>query len=471
MTSGLGRPRITTKLAFGLGSTAESIATAAIAGFAMFFYNQVLGLPATLAGAAMTAGIAFDGIVDPLIGSISDRTRSRLGRRHPFLLAAPVPVALCLFALFNPPNGLPPLALFAWFLGVVVALRIAMSVFGVPHMALGGELSTDYTERTRVMSYSNFMGAIGTTATAFVALSVFFRATPEHPRGILNPAGYESLSLVAPLACLALYALCAGLTARQIPRLAQPPIGAARFRPGDFLADVRAAFSNRNYLFLLLAVFFLALMGGMRTALSLYVNTFFWGLTSEQIRWFAFTNLVGFFVAFMLAGRLHNRFDKRASMVVCALLVGVVPAMPVLVQMAGWAPPSGSAALVVMLMASGAVYSAVAAVLAISVLSALGDIADENQLRYGIRQEGVLFSTRAVFAKVDSALGAFCAGLAIDLVGLPAKAIPGQVAAHIPLELALIEGPLGVVPALIAAWFYGRYAIDRRSHAETRRQL
>ena len=469
--AGPKRPSVATKVAFGFGSTAEAIALTAVGGYAMFYYNQILGLPATLSGLAMTASVFFDGFLDPLIGSISDRTRSRLGRRHPFMFAAPIPAAICLWAVFNPPDVLPAAWLFTWFLGFVVSLKVVLSVYQVPHLALGGELSSDYAERTRVMSYSNFMGAIGTTATSFVALSLFFGATTEYPRGLLNPAGYAPFGVAAALTLLALHILCAVTTARQIPNLKQPGPETATFRPMDFIRDMRAAFSNRNYVFLLVAVFFLALMVGLRGAMNLYINTFFWELTSEQIRWFAFSNLAGFFVSFLASARLHEAFDKRRAMVACAVLLGVVPAIPVVLRAAGLFPDPGTPLLVPVIMLFGALQAAIGSVLSISVLSALADIADQNELRFGVRQEGVLYSTRAVFAKLDSAIGVLLAGIAIDLAGLPRGATPGEVEAEVIWTLAIIDGPLAVVPGLLAALFYARYRIGKASHALTRAGL
>ena len=471
MSAGEARPSIPTKMAFGLGSTAEAIALASVGGYAMFFYNQVLGVPATLSGLAMTMSVVLDGFVDPFIGSISDRTRSRWGRRHPFMFAAPIPTAFCLWAIFNPPAALPAVWLFAWFMGFVVSLKSVMSVYQVPHLALGGELSSDYTERTRVMSYSNFMGAIGTTGASFVALTLFFKATPEYPRGLLNPAGYGPFALAVALTCLAFHATCALLTARQIPYLTQPTAETPPFRPMDFVRDVGSAFSNRNYVFLLVAVFFLALMVGLRTALNIYINTYFWGLTSEQIRWFAFSTLAGFFVSFLASARLHDRFDKRRAMVACAVLLGIVPALPMVLRAIGAFPAADSPVFVPILMLFGALQAGIGSVLSISVLSALADVADQNELRFGVRQEGVLFSTRAVFAKMDSAIGTFLAGVAIDLAGLPQKAVPGHVPAAVIWKLAIIDGPAAVVPGLLAAFFYARYRIDRASHDETRRKL
>jgi Na+/melibiose symporter-like transporter len=121
--------RLRTKLFFGIGSAAETIALFSLGSYALLYYNQVLGLPGWLGGLAISLSFVLDGFADPVIGSISDRTRSRFGRRHPFMYAAPIPIALFFPAIFNPPDGLSHALLFLWFTGSVIGLRVAMSVF------------------------------------------------------------------------------------------------------------------------------------------------------------------------------------------------------------------------------------------------------------------------------------------------------------------------------------------------------
>jgi len=101
-------------------------------------------------------------------------------------------------------------------------------------------------------------------------------------------------------------------------------------------------------------------------------------------------------------------------------------------------------------------------------MSALADVADENEARHGIRQEGVLYSTRTLFAKVDQAIGTALAGLVLTLIAFPEKAKPGQVNGEVLQSLALWDGVIAGVPALVAAFFYGRYRITKTSYDQTR---
>ena len=104
-----------TRMAFGVGSAAETLSLYPVGILSMLYYNQVLGLDVLLAGLVPTISILVDAVSDPLIGSLSDRWRSRRwGRRHPFMFIAPAPIALSFWCVFNPPD-VTGTVLFAWF--------------------------------------------------------------------------------------------------------------------------------------------------------------------------------------------------------------------------------------------------------------------------------------------------------------------------------------------------------------------
>ena len=94
---------IKTKLWFGFGSMGESATNWIFNALTFLYYQQILGLSGTLAGTAVLVGIISDAVTDPLMGSISDRFHSRFGRRHPFMFAAPIPLAASVYLIFNPP--------------------------------------------------------------------------------------------------------------------------------------------------------------------------------------------------------------------------------------------------------------------------------------------------------------------------------------------------------------------------------
>src|SRR5690606_8121132 len=136
--------------------------------FVRFFYSQVVGLDPWLAGIALTLGRLWDAVSDPLMGEISDRTRSRLGRRRPYLLFGALPLALAYVALWVPPIGWSQGALFVYLAVTDVVFNTAITVVMIPYTSLGAELATDYHERTKVAAIRMlfyqvgwFVGAVG----------------------------------------------------------------------------------------------------------------------------------------------------------------------------------------------------------------------------------------------------------------------------------------------------------------------
>jgi glycoside/pentoside/hexuronide:cation symporter, GPH family len=109
----------------------------------MLFFNQVVDLPAAWVGAAMMVTLMFDAICDPLIGEWSDHSRSRWGRRHPFMYASAVPIAFAFYFLWNPPHGWSNQSLFIYLFALLVTVRLLLSLYEIPSIALAPELTLD----------------------------------------------------------------------------------------------------------------------------------------------------------------------------------------------------------------------------------------------------------------------------------------------------------------------------------------
>jgi len=466
------RVPVRTKLFFGLGATAESVFLYTFGFLTMLYYNQVLGLPATLAGLGPTLALVFDAITDPLVGSWSDRFRSKKwGRRHPFMLAAPIPVTVAFFAIFNPPAEASQTQLFLWLILFSILLRSFMTLFFVPHLALGGELSKNYHERTIVMSYNNLGGFVGAAGAVWLSLTYVFVTTDEHNNGLLNPDAYPVFSQWACVVVFfSLYA-CAWFTRDRIPTLKQPDRTLPAFSFRAMYADLLKVFQNRNYLFLLLGLFFLSITIGMRAAFNQYMNIYYWELLPDQIRWFVLGSATGYALGFIFSHALHRRFDKRATIIVAATIGTFAEAMPVILRVLGVFPENGTPSLFPSILAFHAVGSGALSILNISVMSALADIADENELRFGQRQEGVLYSARSFFSKADRALGTFLAGITLDLIAFPSGVKPGEVDSDVIFWLGIMDSPVTIIPALIGVAFYAGYRLNSTRHAAIRAEL
>jgi len=169
------RPQLTlsTNILYGVGSIAFGVHQVVLTSALLLFYNQVVGLPAAWVGAAMMVTLIFDAIFDPLIGEWSDHTRSRWGRRHPFMYASAVPAAVAFYFLFDPPLDWSKGHLLIYFGVMLMTVRVLLSLYEIPSSALAPELTLDYDKRTSLMSARFFFGTLGGAAISVLALQVF----------------------------------------------------------------------------------------------------------------------------------------------------------------------------------------------------------------------------------------------------------------------------------------------------------
>ncbi|MGH6787659.1 MAG: MFS transporter [Novosphingobium sp.] len=456
------------KISYSLGSTAEAIAFTATSSFLLIFYNQVRGLPAGHVGTALAAGLVVNALFDPLVGSWSDRTRSRLGRRHPFMFASIVPAALLFWAVFNPPDW-DETGQLVWLAVCNTMLQQALTLYHTPHLALGGEMSDEYLERTSIMGFNTVCLWLGDTIAWVLSFRLFFASTEQYANGALDPSRYGAFSATFAAAIFVLLGYSSWSTRRFIPHLPQPSAETPGFGLKEWLRDAGRALANRNYVVLLVGLFFLSMMVGVRSGLSLYTLSYFWQLSNDQIGLFVIGSFCGYAVAATVVKRVHARFDKRATGAVAVMLYAVGPALAPLL---GWLGilSHRTAGIMWIVMAFGALGHIAYSLMTTTVYSALADIADENELKYGIRQEGVLYSTRTFFQRIDQALGTALAGWTLTVISFPAKAKPGAVDADVLADLALAT-VLSTIPGLLAALSYSFLRVTRATHDATRAAL
>jgi Na+/melibiose symporter-like transporter len=153
---------------------------------------------------------------------------------------------------------------------------------------------------------------------------------------------------------------------------------------------------------------------------------------------------------------------------VCLLIFATAP---VLLRILGLFPENDSDMLMPTLMVFYLFTLIFGVILLISAMSALADIADEHELNTHRRQEGIFYAARSFFAKASSGLGHLLAGIAIDVIDFPVGAEPGTVNPDIVFRLGLIDGPIAVIPGIIAVFFYLKYRLTRARHEEIQAEL
>jgi GPH family glycoside/pentoside/hexuronide:cation symporter len=452
------------KATAGAGQLVESISTALFATFLFFYYTAVLGLPGSLVGAATAVTLVIDAIADPLLGSISDNARTRWGRRVPFMLVGAPLVALGLGLVFSPPAGLSTWGLFAWLVGASLLTRFAVSIFHVPFLALGAELSEDYVERSSVVAWRTVFSIAGPLAILILGYGVFLGGS----LGLRHAQGY------APLAWSAAgMILVGGLVAvLGVRRFAGGLVVGAR--TGEvlhrrLLNELTEIFNNPSFrvMFSCLVLFFAA--QGMASNMNQYMNVFVWRISSAQIllvTLFLFAGLVaGVPVAAFLGRRLEKKTVAMLGFSTFCVAQGGLSSLRAL----GLFTPTG-AAVVVPLALNTMMAGVGLAFVTIAAGSMMADCADEHDFLFGARREGLYFAGLSFAAKAASGLGGLMAGVALDAIHFPkmaaAAGVSSQLTPTMLTHLVWSAGPTAATVSLVATGVLWFYRIDRRRHAQ-----
>ncbi|MFK7914478.1 MAG: MFS transporter [Pseudomonadales bacterium] len=462
------------KLAFGIGAIGEAAYMGMFNTFITIYYNQAIGLSNTLIGLAVMLALIADAVTDPMVGLLSDRHRSPMGRRHPFLWAAPVPLALALYAIFNPPQALigETYALFAWLAFWTILSRGFVTLFNVPHLALGGELSKQQHERSQLFSANTVFTYLSGAGFAFFAWSFFqgdrVRASDGATvPGQLDPAAYLPLVIFVCAVILIAIWTCAAGTAKAAKGLSQRSGDEPKLTLQYFFSTLLRTLKNRNYLILLCGYFFFMITSGIYDTMNVFINTYFWELEPQQIRWFGLVAAPTGVIGALLAPTLMRRFDRKPVMLVALFGTVVFAQLVVNLRLLGVLPDNGDPLLLPCLLANAAGFFFSIGVGGVTIYSMIGDVIDENELVTGLREEGLFYSARAFFAKASYSFGHFFAGVMLDyFVRLPFEAVPGALDADVLMRLGLTAGPIMGVAALLAIFVYYQYQLDRTRHAE-----
>lgn len=458
------------KIGYSAGQMVELIVGSTMNSFALFYVTAVCGLSGGLAGLALGAGLVIDAFMDPFIGSLSDGWRSRFGRRVPFMVVGLVPLLLAFNLIFSLPSTLNSTLLFVWLMTLSISLRVALSTFGLAYQALGADLSDDYTERSSIATWRWGIGILGTLAVIVLGYGVFLSG----PGGLSHRAGYLPLTLTLSVLIVAagFLAIRTGLAARAPQHEAAAPTQAIHHRLFGEMAEM---FRNRTFRTLFASKLALNVAQGVYLTLSLHMHVFFWRLTSEQIQGITLPGVLGLGLGAPLAGALIARVEKRTLIFIGLIGMAICQAGPVALRLIGALPLSGEV-LTTFLAAATFFNGLTFALSTIGFIAIIPDAADEHELLFGVRRQGLYAAGWAFATKAATGGGLLIAGVILQIINFPADANASAAAAAAVPErtaaaLALAGGPGAALLALLGTAFVFFYRIDRKAHAAIMAQL
>lgn len=449
------------KINYSIGAIANGIKTDAFTFFLLFFYSRVIGLDPLLASSAIALALIIDSITDPLMGAISDRTKTRFGRRHPYMFISFLPITIFYILLFSPQESweLSQNQLFWWMFLCATFTRIGITLFEVPHRSFGAEISNDYHERTKLFSWRELFAWTAGISNAFFAYFVFFRSTPEYPQGQLNPEAYFDLALLGGFVMAVSVIFSTISTKNEVNNLSSWE-GTTQLT--QILNEIRIALTNKSFLIFFFGNLSLSICWGLLNNLTLFINTDFWGLKGKQITIFLFIYFFSAFIAFALTPKLVKIFDKRNFVMICIFGVAFSSPIAFISYNLGITPDKGSTELVFFLCVPLFFVTLLSIMGNMTRDSMIGDIADEVELNSGRRQEGILYSSVSFIQKVNTAIGSITAGVVLSFIDYSRDSPTNEQT----YSLFFVQGVVGPILLIIPIFIFFFYSLDKKRHSE-----
>jgi GPH family glycoside/pentoside/hexuronide:cation symporter len=451
----LGQP---TMLAYGFGAVAYGVKDFGFQTFLLFFFNQVMGLPASQVGLAILCALLLDAFIDPLIGTLSDRTRSKWGRRHPWRYAAALPIAVGWLMLWNPPELSKPMML-VWVFVCSVIVRSAVSAYEVPSQALSPELSADYDERTRIMAYRYLFGWAGGMAMLVASYGYFLAPAPA---GLLIRENFVGFSIGGAAAMMLAILVSALGTHHEIKRLPKPEI--EKQSVGEHFRELGETVRNRAFLILMGAGICFYSAQGISFSLSNYLYAHVWGMKGADFMLLAASLFVGVLGAFVFAPRLARRVGKPLAATLTMAGAALLICAPYVLRLIGLFPHVGDPVMLPLLFAIFAVNATCSVSSTILGASMMADVVEHSEVTTGRRSEGVFFAGGFFVQKCTTGLGIFLSGWILSSVGFPEGATPGQVAGGTIDRLTITFAGLYFALGMSAAILYRRFPFGKAEH-------
>jgi sugar (glycoside-pentoside-hexuronide) transporter len=438
------------KVAYGFGDLVLAVRQTVFQ-FAMLpFFTDVVLLAPWLAGAAKMVGLVWDGVNDPITGYLSDGTRSRLGRRRPYMLGAAIPMGLTFALLWLVPPGMGQLAGFLCLVAAYLVLDTCFTLYATPYLALGAELSDDYHERTQLSATRALFHVIGLFLGATVPFAILARHAGDR-------AGGYAVMGIAVGAFMAIVALITGTVVRERPAVATDP--AERPSSRAFAGGLVATLRNHPFRVMLLTFGVLQIGGGIHQSMVPYAFQYWLG--RQDIIGQVLALYMGCFVLSLpLWTWLARRFGKDRALKLCMLWGATALALLPVAFSPDMSWLRMSAFLVVAGLGNGGW-----AVLPVAITA---DIIDTDELETYRRREGAYFGMWMLALKLATGLASGVVGLGLQLVGYVPNVVQSEPAV---LGIRLLYGPIPAAFLLLGLVLFYRFPLTRERHAEVQAVL
>jgi len=441
-----------TKLAYGVGESASELTSSILIFFALFYLTNVAGLNPAWAGGVVLICKLWDAINDPMVGWLSDRTRSPLGRRYPWMLFGAIPLGLSFALIWFVPPLSSEVSLRIYYIIIALLFYTAYTAVVIPYSTLSAELTEHYDERTSLVSYKAAF-SIGSSIVALVLAQIIFSIVPGEAQKYLVLG-----SVCGLLAVVSVY-ICVWGTRRRFDWMQTRRARAIATPAFPLHEQIRIVFSNRPFLFVI-GIYLCSWLGVQVTAAILPYFVVEWMQLPDTH--FTQMALAVQGTALLMMGvwsRLALRIGKQ--MIYC---IGIP--VTLVAQFGLFFLQPGQIVWMYTLAVMAGFGLATAYLVPWSMLP---DVVDLDQLQTGQRREGIFYGFVVQLQKIAVAIALFLVGKTLDWSGFITRTADQPLPIQPETALLAIRWLIGPIPSLVLlgglllTYFY---PITRAVHGE-----
>ena len=405
------------KLAYAVGNLSYSVILQLISSFFVFYATSVLHISGSLTGFLVFLSVVWDAITDPLMGYISDNTRSmRFGKRHLYMIIGIIGLCICNTLLWSlRPEYNYKFNVVAIFLFLMLC-KTFITVFSTPHVALGAEMTTDYNERTSIQTFKSAFFLVGLALPTVLGMLVFFRPTAMYPQGQLNPDAYLPMGIGISLVSFICAMPCIFATTKYMVKVPKSE-KREKFSYKKIMSEMVSPLKLRECRYVIFGYLFQNVSTAIVTTLNMHVFTYTFHLTNTDVSIITGVLLVASVMSQSFWFKRTVRRNKRRAMLEALVMAGFSSTIFLfLVLTRKYVFGNASVFIpfsIIMGYAMGGMISIPQTMLV--------DTIDLDEYISGKRKEGSVFGCMTFFYKLSQSATIFLTGIFLDLIGFDAS--------------------------------------------------
>lgn len=445
--------KLSTIIGYGTGNFGYGFVTQMFSSYFVFYATAILLLPGSLIGIIVSLSIVWDAISDPLMGYISDNTRSKIGKRHIYILSGTLLISITNLFLWHVSIDISLWIKFFWILLSVFMIKTFVTVFITPYAALGAEMSSDYNERSKIQAVKTIFFLSALMIVTAVCMFIFFKPTPAYELGQFNPQAYKNIAYTSSLVML----ITGFITYISTLKYKSVKIETGhRLTIYELKDQVSYSLRCKDFRQVFLGYLFTNTASAIIGVIGLHTFTFTFAMNSYKI---GIVLGIQFFVCIIsqpIWVKIARKIDKKAavkrglliSIFGCMMLFGLVVFRQVVIvhyeYMIAYA--------VVIGFGTSGLFSLP--------LSMVADTVDRQELETGERTEGIYFGMLNFGYKISQSIAILLLGFILDMIQFnPDMTIHNDFTAT---SLGIVLSLGSLLSFIMANYAYSSYSLDEK---------